>query len=344
MAFVVRRDVPCVLLICLVIAVQWSQVRGGDLIEALSSSKRAERIFAEQELIRRGELDSLNGPVTDAATRQALLRIRRAIQIDRAHRALQAKEPRDEVGGTSSETRPFTVADCVRISAQATLGTTLTPDVPQLIRVRVRLDVAPNVRPLSVLIRDADLVLSCDGMISPPFSPDGKRELTCDESFSEFTVNFVAPESGRPLQGTLKGRIQLRAAAGEETVPFHLNRPVFESQYVGGTEARLISVRIDEFGLETRLKIADPPGVVWESYQIEGLHRNMTFKPADGDEIPASEMTVSASENGTHTVTCRFPEVRKLDAEDQLLARLSAVVSVIELSFEVNDISVGIRE
>ncbi len=326
------------------------------LVTALSSPVRRERVEAEESLmilLREGRLTSVpESPLNHPSTAHALSRIRRQFQIDAAKRAFSTfAVNRTAVSSQSIDSQdPDTpnppdpsgrIVQCTRITAVGTRFQTDPVPVPNLIHVRVRCEVSSDVRPLTLTLRDADFSLSIDGVACRPFSPDGMRELTCESQTLEFTISFQAPDSVKFERARLRGQIQLRAAAGGDVIEFPIKKKDSLPKQVGATEARLVSAEVTPFGLETRLIVALPMDMKWESYQVEGLYRNVSVATKNGTVVPANEVIVSENADGTHAIVCRFPDVQELGENDRLQFPLYALISNLELPFELSAVTLN---
>ncbi|WP_139228433.1 hypothetical protein [Planctomicrobium piriforme] len=305
-------------------------------VQDLSAPSRKTRELAERELCSLPLADFERLQSDDALGATALTRIRRRIQIREAYEAIGGAEFRAQKEIKIEGLGHVATGGCLAISGVATNHQSDDEDSPNLIRVRLRLDVAPDVRPIDVLLADADLELNCGGERLQPFSPNARREIACDGQQVELTVNFLAPHEVKATSCQLSGRLLLRCSAGDALLTFPLNAVGAEPHRVGQTEVELAQVQSDNDGLSATLRVATSPGITWESYRAEVLHRGVWLQTKNGERIPCPDIEVSAVEGDLHTVRCRFSGIKSEDAA--LICQAPAVVANVPVQFSLGEI------
>ncbi|WP_437192197.1 hypothetical protein [Planctomicrobium sp. SH527] len=322
-------------------------------VKDLSSPSNAVRDQAEHQLLNSGEaaLRYLAKQASaDEATNVAVSRIRRALQTKLAEESVLGvarsgatrSESSDKDLRFSDSTDLAVVSRCVRIRPTIALVPSEIRDEPVLLRARVAVDVAANVRPLRMKVRDSQFHLDSAGTRFVPFSPDARREIACDEQTTQFTVNFLVDEDSVPDRCQMTGAVQLLCLGGVEPVEFSLTDKSDWIQAVGETEATLTSVECDaDAGLRVTLMVTYPPGVKWESYQAEALHQQVWFRSGDNKPVKCLEVELIEVKGERHTIQCRFPQIHTLHSGDRLINSLPALIADIEIPFEIKNVPVA---
>lgn len=324
----------------------------------LSSSDEVVRKRAESQLLNAGTaaLPLLRRQSIDGESENGLLiRVRRELQTKLAEESvIGISRPGSVPGDRQMKHSRFpdskemgvkeigVVARCVRIRPTIAVVPSEVRTEPVLLRARVAVDVAEDVRPLRMMVRDSQFQLDASGTRFAPFSPDARREIACDEQSIRFTVNFLTDEDALPDHCTLTGSVQLLCLGGVEQVEFPVVGGGSPVRSVGETEATLTHVECDlKSGLTVSLMIEYPPGLKWESYQVEALHQHVWFRSGDADPIKCQDVELIEVRNERHTVQCRFPQIHTLRVGDRLINSLPALIADIEIPFEIKNIPVA---
>lgn len=239
-----------------------------------------------------------------------------------------------------------TVAGCVRISGQFHSTSPDAASAEKIVHATFRFDVSPPVRPMSLFVRDADLVLMSEGERCPPVSVDAVREVSFDEQYCELNTNFQIPAGVAGENGSFSGIFKLKCAAGEEDAFLPIELAPGNWQRIGETEFRLERVTETEIGLEVQLAVGFPPGASWESYQAASTVPPVWAKTGQGRTILATEVELSGTHDGLHHFACRFTRIRTPSELTGVVVRLPAVLATLELPFEFAEVEIqpgGIR-
>lgn len=221
------------------------------------------------------------------------------------------------------------VTGCFRIAAVP-----VEREGASTLRWRFRIEAEGAVRPLCAIVRDSEIQISKDGNRFTPFTPDARREILFSGQSAEFHVDVLPGDASRNQPEQIRGTIQIRCEILPQDLRFPIGTGRPQVHFAGDTEIRLLSTHRKKDLLEATFAVTFPPGVNWQSHQLDHLHQEAWLLRGTNGPIHFRSRKLLSETMPTHIVQYEFPLTDENEGSE-LLYRFPSADRIIDVTFDI---------
>ncbi len=264
---------------------------------------------------------------------------------------LNADDRQLELMSQSPNNRPRLIVDvgAFRIAANSlTRRRDFTDESREVLRVGFDVMTEPRLRPLFIRVNHSDFQLSMDDQNLTPLNANAKLERPADRgAATPLFIDFVTSKPSDIDAVTLKGRLAIELAAGEESFVFRnldsservarrrggVTVTMERAQFSSGDDAPPLSARIN-------LRVTyESGGPAFESHRTWVFHNEAHLQSGDGAQrwSPAGFDTVAEAEAAVK-LSYRFQDVEAHPSELEFVYAAPTLILTVPIEFELPDI------